>query len=937
MSLPLAFLSPWMLVALLALPLLWLLLRLIPPRPRLVQFPPTRLLLDVVAPRQTPSRTPWWLILLRLGLAAIVILALARPIWNPVAGAGGGSGPVVMAIDNGWGAAPDWSRRVAAIEQALAAAESAGRPVALVALAGPARGDLELGTADAARDKLRVLAPEPVVPERSAHLPAIGKLLRADPGSEVIWFADGLALGEARAFADALRTDLGSRQLTIEIDEGKSARGLAAAVNAASELSVRVLRAETGAAETLRVRALDLRSRPLGDTEARFAAGEAATAASFDMPVELRNDVARLEIVGESSAAAVQLLDGRWKRRSVGLVTGATADTALPLLAPNYYLSRAMSPFADIRRPVGAGAVAGINELLDQRVPVLVLSDVGTIAPDTRERLGAWIRDGGVLIRFAGSRLAATADELVPVRLRRGGRVLGGALAWETPQKLGSFAPASPFAGLAIPDDVLVNRQVLAEPDASLPERTWASLADGTPLVTAAAEGKGAVVLFHVTADTTWSNLPLSGSFVEMLRRVIGLAGAGSQAGEDARSATDARAAEAPATVAPSRTLDGFGAFRSPPATARPIPVSGAATPSLLTPPGFYGPPDGLLALNTLGERAQLERVSLDGLGATVRSYAVADPVALAPWLLVGATMLGILDCIVVFLLGGGAARLGGGFARRAAVIGLGLLLAAPALDGRAQDANAERMALEATLATRLAYVVTRDSAADATSKAGLEGLTSALASRTALEPAPPIGVDPAKDELAFFPLLYWPMVAGAPEPDAATLSRIDAYMKQGGTILFDSRDGLYGGGNSGPGAQAMRRILARLDVPELEPVPKDHVLTKAFYLLQDFPGRYTGSPLWVEAMPLAEEAEAGERPARPGDGVSPILITANDLAGAWAVGADGTPMYPTQPADPRQREIAYRVGINIVMYTLTGNYKADQVHVPALLERLGQ
>jgi hypothetical protein len=176
-----------------------------------------------------------------------------------------------------------------------------------------------------------------------------------------------------------------------------------------------------------------------------------------------------------------------------------------------------------------------------------------------------------------------------------------------------------------------------------------------------------------------------------------------------------------------------------------------------------------------------------------------------------------------------------------------------------------------------------------------------------------------------------------AAEPDAATLARIEAYMKQGGTILFDSRDAIYGGGSQGPGSQALRRILSRLDVPELEPVPKDHVLTKAFYLLQDFPGRYATSPLWVEAMPAPDDAGAEERPARAGDGVSPLLITGNDFAGAWAVAQDGSPLYPTQPSDPRQREIAYRVGINIVMYTLTGNYKADQVHVPALLERLGQ
>jgi hypothetical protein len=78
-------------------------------------------------------------------------------------------------------------------------------------------------------------------------------------------------------------------------------------------------------------------------------------------------------------------------------------------------------------------------------------------------------------------------------------------------------------------------------------------------------------------------------------------------------------------------------------------------------------------------------------------------------------------------------------------------------------------------------------------------------------------------------------------------------------------------------------------------------------------------------------------RPVRGGDGVSPILVTGNDFAGAWAIDDGGSYMFQTVPADPGQREYAYRAGVNIVMYVLTGNYKADQVHIPALLERLGQ
>jgi hypothetical protein len=162
--------------------------------------------------------------------------------------------------------------------------------------------------------------------------------------------------------------------------------------------------------------------------------------------------------------------------------------------------------------------------------------------------------------------------------------------------------------------------------------------------------------------------------------------------------------------------------------------------------------------------------------------------------------------------------------------------------------------------------------------------------------------------------------------------------MQQGGTVLFDTRDQYSSGfdaNSNSPTTRRLRDILSTMNVPPLEPVPQDHVLTKTFFIMPDFPGRYAGSPLWVEASLDASNTE--NRPVRSGDGVTPIMITAADFAGAWALDNSGAPMFPTVPADPMQRIYAYRAGVNIMMYMLTGNYKSDQVHVPALLERLGQ
>jgi Domain of unknown function (DUF4159)/Aerotolerance regulator N-terminal len=947
MGLPLAFAEPLVLLGLLSLPALWWLLRLIPPRPRRITFPPTRLLFDIAPKEETPARTPWWLLLLRLTLAALLILAAAGPLWNPPISTSSNNAPLALLIDDGWAAAATWDARMRTADDLIARAEANKTGAAIIPLSEVGR-DFTLETPGAARVRLKQLKPKPHGVERVDALPAIERFLNATPGVELVWLADGVDLGKAKDFVDGLARIAGQRPMTI-VDGGLDrARALAAADNAAGGLSVKVLRVG-GAVENGIVRALDLKGLPLGEAPFAFKAGESEAEATLDLPVEIRNDIARLEINGERSAGAVQLLDKRWRRRTIGVVSGATADTAQPLLASTYYLSRALNPFADVRLAEGAAPAEAVKRFLDQNVPMLILADVGNVAGEARERLTRWIDEGGVLVRFAGPRLAGADDDLVPVKLRRGGRILGGSLSWEQPQSLAAFSREGPFFGMGVPTDVTVTRQVLAEPESGLTERTWATLADGTPLVTAVRRGKGLIVLFHVTADTRWSDLPLSGAFVDMLKRIVALAG--TSVGAETGTAAERASRD---LVPPTRVLDGFGAFAPPPSTARPVPAGYAARATLDHPPGFYGPPEGLLAVNTLAQSDRLAPIDFAALPARHESYRVAEPLDLRGPIFLLALALLLVDALVVFLLAGGLRRLVPLRRRAAAVLAIAaaatLIASSPAPlhaqtnpprpPAQAAPQN-DDTAMKSTLETRLAYVITGDAEVDGLSKSGLQGLTLFLAQRTALEAGEPIGLDLGRDELAFYPLIYWPIVPGVAKPSAEALARVDAYMKQGGTVLFDTRDAVSappgpGGETRSPGMLALRQILASLDIPELEPVPRDHVLTKTFFLLRDFPGRFTSGQLWVEAMP-AETEEEPSRPARAGDGVSSIIITSNDLAGAWAIRGDNQPMLPLTPGEPRQRELAFRAGVNIVMYTLTGNYKADQVHIPALLERLGQ
>lgn len=939
MGLPLSFASPLLLTALLALPALWFLLRVVPPRPKELNFPPTRLLFDIRPKEETPARTPWWLTLLRLLLAALVILAAAGPIWNPPASAPSSSGPLVLVIDQGWPAAATWAQRISTANGLVDEAAANGRGVALIPT-GDVPKDATLLLPAQARDKLRSLTPVAWAPARKEAFALAAKILGSQSDAGLVYVSDGVDLATDPDLAQQLAALKGARPPLVVSGGVATPLALAAPDNAAGALTVKVLRPDDGPARAGRVEARDMKGLALGEAAFSFGPGVREALATFNLPVDIRNEVSRLEIVGERSAGAVQLLDKRWRRRTVGVVSGASTDTGQPLLAPTYYLSRALGPFADLRMGETGAPVENINRFLEQRVPVIVLTDVGTIPPATRTRLARFVENGGVLVRFAGPRLANAQDDLLPVRLRRGGRTLGGSLSWETPQALGSLTTEGPFHDLKLPNDVSVNRQVLAEPDGNLGEHTWAALTDGTPLVTGAPRGRGMVVLFHVTADTSWSNLPLSGTFVDMLRRVIALSDAAAATDEGRADTAAARVAQgAVASIPPTRLLDGYGAFGPPGPTAKPVPANFNERASAEHPPGFYGPPDALLAVNALKPDDTLAPLDLSPLGATAAPVREAEPRDLRGLALLAAMALLLLDALAVLVLSGALRR----FGRRATTAVLlgalalgagGILAPSPARADAASD-----FAVKATSQTRLAYVTTGDAQVDEISRAGLEGLTTFLAQRTALQAGEPMGVDIGKDDLSFFPILYWPVLPNSPVPPPATLARIDAFMKQGGTVVFDTRDALEtpqgGSGPLSPAAARLREILSGLDVPELSPIPRDHVLTKTFYLLRDFPGRFTGGTTWVEALPAAQDGD--ERPARAGDGVSPVIITSNDLAGAWAVGPNGEPLLPLTPGEPRQREMAFRAGANMVMYVLTGNYKADQVHVPALLERLGQ
>ncbi|HLI22818.1 MAG TPA: BatA domain-containing protein, partial [Stellaceae bacterium] len=344
----LAFASPWLLLGLAALPVLWWLLRVTPPAPKRVRFPALRLLLGLQPHEETPAKTPLWLILLRMALAALIILALAHPLLNPTAGLAG-KGPLVLAVDNGWSAARHWDERRNALDDLVAEADREGRNVVLLPTA-PLPGDaaappLSLLRPAEARGAISELAPMPWPEDRNA---ALARLAALDlSGAELVWLSDGIDDGHALDFAKSLQK-LGPLRVMSDAPADLP-RLLAAADPEDKDLTATVKRADAALPAEVTVRALGEDGRLLGRAQVTLDAGKTEAVARLPMPSELRNQATEIAIEGEASAGAVLLLDERWRRRPVGIVAPHAAQGAQPLLSGAYYLDKALSPFSEVR------------------------------------------------------------------------------------------------------------------------------------------------------------------------------------------------------------------------------------------------------------------------------------------------------------------------------------------------------------------------------------------------------------------------------------------------------------------------------------------------------------------------------------------------------------------------------------------------------------
>jgi hypothetical protein len=889
----LTFLFPWILTALAVVPVLWWLLRVMPPRAKTIKFPAFFLLKGLTTKQKSAAHTPWWLLLLRCLVAIFFIFAFAEPVLHPAENLPGGTkGNVLIVIDNGWASAAHWQSRIDKLRDTLQQIRRSGRPVIFLPTAPTdedghvhSYGPMEPAQAD---EWLNRLKPQPWPTEHEETSAEAQKILNEQKVTYAVFFSDGITESQQQSqhllkLVQTVVTDDNVNNPVIIRQTDDKTYSLERLHSEAQDKPLQVVAytSENNIADELKI------NFPAGQTEQDF---------SWNMLPEVRNKTTRLGLREPAMASAVFLANAQWRQHPVGIIADSTQKENRNFLSEVYYLRRALEADSQL-------TIDKLDMLLKMQVSALILPDSTALTASEKDDLLKWVQDGGFLIRFAGPHLAAAGedDPLLPVPLRSGQRAMEGAMTWEKPVHLGEISQQSPLYGLPVPQDTTVTRQVLADPTPEVFEKTWLQLEDGTPLVTGSKMDKGTLVLVHTTAGPDWSNFCYSGLFVEALQRMVSLSNGISNY-------------KAQTTLPPLLLLDGFGKLSAPDSKTLTTPLTPGQdfTPSPQTPPGLYGSAQEFSAFN-LGEALPPMKALKDIPAAvTVETYQKTDEVDLKPILLKWALLLLLADTLATLRL-------------RGVMMFLALMLCAA-------PAQAMEDPVNLVSGLYLAYIETGDQDIDRTSYNGMTGLGDVISARTTAKVKGVVALNPDSDNLVFYPVIYWPMAERQENLSLTAANNIQNYLSQGGIILFDTRDRQFGGSDTGatqsstPGARKLRELTQSLEIPELMEIPRDHILTRSFYLMDDFPGRYDGGKMWVEKEPSPRH-----------DGITSVIIGANDWAAAWSKDANDQARFMIEPGGERQREMAYRFGVNLVMVALTGNYKADQIHTPYILERLGR
>ncbi len=912
----LQFASPWFLAALAGLPILWWLLKLTPPKAKSLNFGGLYFLQKISNEEKTSNKLPLWLLILRLAIIACLILAFSEPFYkksNFLQTETTGK-TVIVLIDNGWASAQNWTSMKNQASTLIKEAGKNDQQIILKALFDEGEADIGVTPFENALSNLNQITPQ-VLPESLKDYESLKNELESftrNSNSVIFYLNDGLSFETENEFIRDL-----NNSATLKIfDNSEEANILSlhrSAYQGALELTVTNKGIQDSAVSQNLLQFND-DSQLINSQILAINDDEELNRVTLNAESSILRQTTLTTLESQNHAGAKIWNKSNQVEKTIGLLQGKSKEGSdqLEYLSPYFYIEKALAPYHEVIK----GELSDVIE----KSNVIILANSTDLKENDVEPLRNWINEGGIFIRFADENLATGMfKELSPVNLRITGREFDTAFSWQDPQEIQDYPNNSLFAAYRVPNDIEVKRQILAEPSLDLNDKTLASLEDGTPMITASQEELGWLVLYHIDATPQWSNLPISGHFIEQLNALSQLS-------------TN--------TVTTNASGDGKRIFRliqeigfqgklnaaTQKGLSIELPLANNFEISKETPAGVYENENGQLYNLNFGATASKDirlSVALPSR-LNVMNYTNDKDIEFKPYFLMAGLILLLIDWIYMLSYQG--------IFRRFTFGALFLLFSLSFNPSQTMAADP----VPYTDGIYLAYIKSGDPNIDRLAEAGLTGLMSETIKRTSADLKGVVGINLESDPLYPYPLIYWPLKNSGVNTNYLsnkTSAKLSHYFANGGLLFIDTRDQYLFSSNSDDlielnyqnnASNRLQTLFNNIDIPPMKKMAKDHVLARSFYLLENYPGLYKNGGLWI-----AEQSKTIN------DGVSPLIVGSNDWISAWAVDQNNQPMINVPVGGNYQREISYRFGINLILYALTGNYKEDQIHIPFILERL--
>ena len=897
----LAFTNYYALLGLLALPLIFLIIKSLPPSPKKMFFSSFYLINKLEKTSVTKNNIPFWLLIYRIILITLIVLFFSKPYLNSTAKTSDADAikSYVIIADIGWSMSKEWEKFKKIVNAISNEAEKKNKEIIFYHSNSQKYEQPKVfKLSKNVNQYLKKISPSPWQFEKS-NLTEIIKKNNNFIDSKVFFIFskfDNKDYNNQLKNLNFLNTQVKNKVLINTVKNIMFFKN----INISKEsIKLEVIRHESPTSSrrfTIKITSID--NQVIFKKSYVLKLNQKAFYFNENFPLEVLNQIHKIEIVEQNHAGAKYYFDDYSKKKKIGIYTESFQYKENPLLSSVYYLEKSLNIDHILK-------IGDLDQLIKFNSSVIIIPDKGNIPEREHLKLNKWLANGGTLIRFSGVRLSKSNTKFLPSNnLLMSVRHVGGILSMENLLKISPFNKDSIFYGLEIPNDINFKKQLIIDSqDSNL--RFEASLTDNTPLVTLGKKSQGKIFLFHITANNDWSNLPLSSLFASMLERIVLL--------------SEKNIITSPLELNLTKEINSFGDLNN---TNKILNIKGSTLlkktyPSRNHLPGIYENNQLTVALNLSNKIDDQYFNNVYDKKLKILPAFKDQIFDLRPILLKIILFMFILDMIITMLLKYQFSFLRSFYKNKNLFSLFFFLFFLVNLSNLYSQSLAND--------TYLAYIKTPEEKLNYISKNGLNTIKILLQTRTSIAPKEVIEVDIKKDQIYYYSFLYWPLSKNLIDLDIKTITKIKNYLNNGGMLFFDiigfSRENFNLESNK---FKKIKNFLSSIEVDNLTPIPKDHTLTKSFYLLKKFSGRWDNKILLIENSSLELN-----------DGVSSVILGFNDWASAWALDSNKNPIYPVVPGGERQREISYRFGINVAMYALTGNYKSDQIHFKSILNRL--